>query len=162
MHAVLLLFRPLQNVGIQNFDMWGMYNLGKAYRNIKKSIANRQVEDWEASNGHTKYTTRLFHGPWQNPVAGIVFGRDFDILTFLWPISHPFYPNAIFATCLIMTGKYDDAYCLNQILKVLPNCLSVILDKNNLNIYVCSHLGCGIDSIFLGVTNNSETQKWCK
>ena len=25
-----------------------------------KSIANRQVEDWEASNGHTKNTTRMF------------------------------------------------------------------------------------------------------
>ena len=50
MHAVLVLFRPLPNVGIQNFGMWGMYTLVKAYRNIKKSIANLRVEDWEASN----------------------------------------------------------------------------------------------------------------
>ena len=35
MHAVLLLFRPLPNVGIQNLGMWGMYNLAKAYRSIK-------------------------------------------------------------------------------------------------------------------------------
>ena len=60
----LLLFRPLSNFGIQNFSMWGMYDLSKAYRSMQKSIANRRVEDWEASNGHTKDTTRLFHGPW--------------------------------------------------------------------------------------------------
>ena len=35
MHAVLVLFRPLPNVGTQNFGMWGMYNLAKAYRSIK-------------------------------------------------------------------------------------------------------------------------------
>ena len=64
MHAVLVLFQPLPNVGIQNFGMWGMCNLAKAYRSMQKSIANRRVEDWEASNGHTKDTTRLFHGPW--------------------------------------------------------------------------------------------------
>ena len=34
-----------------------------------KSIANRRVEDWEASNGHTKDTTRLFHGPWHDAVG---------------------------------------------------------------------------------------------
>ena len=34
MHAVLVLFRPLPNVGIQNFVMWGMYNLAKTYRSI--------------------------------------------------------------------------------------------------------------------------------
>ena len=39
MHAVLLLFRPLPNVGIQNFSMWGMYDLSKAYRSMQKSIA---------------------------------------------------------------------------------------------------------------------------
>ena len=43
MHAVLLLFRPLPNVGIQNFGMWGMYNLAKAYRSIQKSIAESRT-----------------------------------------------------------------------------------------------------------------------
>ena len=38
MHAILLLFWPLSNVGIQNFDMWGMYNLAKAYRCIKNLL----------------------------------------------------------------------------------------------------------------------------
>ena len=38
MHAVLVLFRPLPNVGIQNFDMWGMYNLAKAYRSIENPL----------------------------------------------------------------------------------------------------------------------------
>ena len=46
--------------------MWGMYDLPKAYRNIQNSLPNRRVEDWEASNGHTKDTTQLFHGPWQD------------------------------------------------------------------------------------------------
>ena len=63
MRAVLLLFRPLPNVGIQNLSMWGMYDQSKAYRSMQKSIANRRVEDWETSNGHTKDTARLFHGP---------------------------------------------------------------------------------------------------
>ena len=69
MHAVLVLFRLLPNVGIQNFGMWGMYTLVKAYRSIKKHIANLRVEDWEASNGRTKDTTRLFHGPWHDTVG---------------------------------------------------------------------------------------------
>ena len=69
MPAVLLLFRPLQNVGIQNFGMWGMYDLSKAYRSKEKSIANRKVDDWEASNGHTEDTTQLFDGPWHVPVG---------------------------------------------------------------------------------------------
>ena len=75
MHPVLLLFRPLPNVGIQNFGMWGKYNLAKAYRSIKKSIANRRVKDWEASNGHTKDTTRLFHCPWHDPVGQHLYVR---------------------------------------------------------------------------------------
>ena len=37
-HVVLVLFRPLPNVGIQNFGMWGMYNLAKAYSNIKNPL----------------------------------------------------------------------------------------------------------------------------
>ena len=54
------------NIGIENFGMWGMYDLPKAYRNIQNSLPNRRVEDWEASNGHTKDTTQLFHGPWHD------------------------------------------------------------------------------------------------
>ena len=38
MHAVLVLFRPLPNVGIQNFGMWGMYILAKAYRSIENPL----------------------------------------------------------------------------------------------------------------------------
>ena len=62
MRAVLVLFRPLPNVGIQNLGMWGMYNLAKAYRSI-------WIEDREASNGHTKESTRLFRGPWHDAVG---------------------------------------------------------------------------------------------
>ena len=45
------------------YKMWDMYNLVKAYRSIKKSIANRRVKDREANNSHTKDKPRLFHGP---------------------------------------------------------------------------------------------------
>ena len=38
LHAVLVLFRPLPNVGIQNFGMWDMYNLAKAYSSIKNPL----------------------------------------------------------------------------------------------------------------------------
>ena len=38
MHAVLVLFRPLPNVCIQHFCMWGMYNLAKAYRSIENPL----------------------------------------------------------------------------------------------------------------------------
>ena len=41
--------------------MWGMYNLAKAYRSIPKFLADRQVDDWETSNGHTKDTTPLLN-----------------------------------------------------------------------------------------------------
>ena len=34
----LVLFRPLPNVGTQNFGMWGMYNLAKACRSIKNPL----------------------------------------------------------------------------------------------------------------------------
>ena len=50
--------------------MWGMYDLAKAYRNIQNALPNRRVEDWEATNGHTKDTTWLFHGLWHD-----AFGR---------------------------------------------------------------------------------------
>ena len=77
MHVVLVLFRPLPNVEIQKFGVWGMYNLAKAYGNIKNLFANRRVEDWEASNGHTKDTTRLFHGPWHNAVGEHICAQPF-------------------------------------------------------------------------------------
>ena len=88
MHAVLLLFRPLPKVGIQNVGMWGMYNLAKAYRGIKKSIANRPVKDWEASNGCTKDTTRLFHGPWHDRVGEHICAQLFRMWNRLR--FHPF------------------------------------------------------------------------
>ena len=77
MHAVLVLFQSLPNVDIQKFGMWGMYNLTKAYGNIENPFANRRVEDWEASNGHTKDKTRLFHGPWHNAVGEHICAQPF-------------------------------------------------------------------------------------
>ena len=54
-----------------------MYNLTKAYGNIEYPFANRRVEDWEASNGHTKDKTRLFHGPWHNAVGEHICAQSF-------------------------------------------------------------------------------------
>ena len=88
MHAVLLLFQPLPNVGIQNFGMWGMFNLAKAYRSIQKLIANRRVEDWEASNGRTKDTTRLFHSLWHDRVGEHICAQLFRVWNRLR--FHPF------------------------------------------------------------------------
>ena len=34
----LVLFRPLPNVGIQNFGMWGIYDIAKSSRSIKKPL----------------------------------------------------------------------------------------------------------------------------
>ena len=44
---------------------------------LKKSIANRRVEDWEASNCHSKDTTRLFHGPLHDPVGEHICAQPF-------------------------------------------------------------------------------------
>ena len=88
MHAVWLLFRPLPNIGIQNFGMWGMYDLAKASRNMQKSIANRRVGDWGASNDRTKDTTQLFHGPWHDPVGQHICAQPFRMWNRLR--FHPF------------------------------------------------------------------------
>ena len=44
-----------------------------------KSIANRRVEDLKARNGYTKYTTRLFHGPWHDPVGQRICAQPFGM-----------------------------------------------------------------------------------
>ena len=87
MHAVLVLFRLLPNVDIQKFGMWGMYNLAKAYRISENPFANRRVEDWEASNGHTKDKTRLFHGPWHNAVGEHICAQPFR----MWKTPFPYF-----------------------------------------------------------------------
>ena len=97
-HAVLLLFRPLPNVGIQNFGMWDMYNLAKAYRGIRKSIANRRVENWEASNSCTKDTTWLFHVRdmtlWTNIFVHSHLGWGTDSVFIVVCKSHEYFKDA--------------------------------------------------------------------
>ena len=90
MQAVLLLFRPLPNVGIQNFGMWSMYNLAKAYRSIKNPLPIAESRTGkEANNGHTKDTIRLFHGPWHDPVGEHICVQPFR----MWnrPVSIHFF-----------------------------------------------------------------------
>ena len=50
---------------------------GESLQKHSKSIANRRVEDWEASNGHTKDTTPLFHGPWHDPSGEHICAQPF-------------------------------------------------------------------------------------
>ena len=49
----------------------------ESLQKLWKSIANCRVEDWEASNGHTKDTTRLFHCPWHDAVAEHICAQTF-------------------------------------------------------------------------------------
>ena len=60
----LVLFRPLPNVGIQIFGMWGMYNLVKAYRSIKNPspIAQSRLGSQQCSqlNCFTIHDTTLW------------------------------------------------------------------------------------------------------
>ena len=56
-----------------------MFTLTKAYRNIENPFANRRVEDWEASNSHTKEKTLLFHGPWHNAVGEHICAQPFKM-----------------------------------------------------------------------------------
>ena len=106
MHAVLVLFRPLPNVDIQNFGMWGMYNLAKAYGNIENPFANHRFEDWEASNDHTKDTTRLFHGPWHNAVGEHISAQPFRMWNRLR--FHTFLQvSQIFQRCKSDANKQD-------------------------------------------------------
>ena len=57
-----------------------MYDLAKAYRSI--------VEDWEASNGHTKDTIRLLYGPWHDHVGEHIYAQSFRMWNTLR--FHPF------------------------------------------------------------------------
>ena len=78
MHAVLVLFRPLPSVGIRNFGMWGMHDLAKAYRRaLKIHCQSPSRGPLEASNGHTKDTTWLFHGPWHDSVGEHICAQPF-------------------------------------------------------------------------------------
>ena len=65
-----------------------MYDLAKASRNMQKSIANRRVGDWGASNDRTKDTTQLFHGPWHDPVGQHICAQPFRMWNRLR--FHPF------------------------------------------------------------------------
>ena len=47
-------------------------------------------------------------------------------------------------------------------LKIQLHCSTVYDTSLLANIYMRSHLGCGTDSVFIGLTNISEMQKWCK
>ena len=83
-----------------------MYDLAKAYRNMQKSIANRRVDDWEASNGRTKDTIRLFHGPWHDPVGEHICAQPFRMWIKLR--FHPFLQvSQIIKRCKSDANKHD-------------------------------------------------------
>ena len=64
----------------------------------EKSIANRRVEDWETSNGHTKDTSRLFHGPWHVSVGEHILrsylGCGTDSVSSVFCKSHKYSKDA--------------------------------------------------------------------
>ena len=74
-----MLFRSLPNVGIQHLGMWGMYNLAKAYRSIKNPLPIAESRTGMPANGHTKDTTRLFHGPWHDAVGEHICAQPFSM-----------------------------------------------------------------------------------
>ena len=89
-----------------------MYDLAEAYRNMQKSIANRRVEDWEGSNGRTKDTTHLFHGPRPDPVGEHICVQPFRMWNRLR--FHPFLQvSQIFQRCKSDANKQDFENKLN-------------------------------------------------
>ena len=81
-----------------------MYNLTKAYGNIENPFANRRVE--EASNGHTKDKTRLFHGPLHNAVGEHICAQPFKMWNRLR--FHTFLQvSQIFQRCKSDANKQD-------------------------------------------------------
>ena len=63
-----------------------------------KSIANRRVEDWEASNGPTTDATRLFHHSWHDAVSEHIYVNPFRMckrLRFhMFCRSHKYFKDA--------------------------------------------------------------------
>ena len=99
MHAVLQLFRPLPNIDIQNFDMSGMCDLAKSYRNIQNPLPNWQVEDWEAINGCTKrYNSTVSQSMtrcmWVNTFVPNHLGCGTDPIFIRFCRSHKYFKGA--------------------------------------------------------------------
>ena len=56
--SALMLFRPLPGVGMQNFGMFGIYNLAKAYRNVQIYCQSSQrLESRQCS--HLRYDSTV-------------------------------------------------------------------------------------------------------
>ena len=68
--------------------------------------------DWEASNGHTKDTRGLFHGPWHDPVGEHISAQPFRMWNTLH--FHPFLQiSKIFQRCKSDANKQDFENKLN-------------------------------------------------
>ena len=65
-----------------------MYNFAKAYRRIQNPLPITESIGSKASNGHTKDTTRLFNGPWYDPVGEHICTQPFKMWNRLR--FHPF------------------------------------------------------------------------
>ena len=79
--------------------MWGMHNLAKAYRRaLKIHCQSPSRGPLEASNGHTKDTTWLFHGPWHDAVGEHICAQPFRMWSRLRSIrfcrSHKYFKDA--------------------------------------------------------------------
>ena len=98
MHAVLVLFRPLPNVGTQNFGMWGMYNLAKAYRSIKNPLPIA-----ESRTGKSAMVTLKIHPDcstvhdkflWANIYVRSHLGCGTDSVSSVFCRSHKYFKDA--------------------------------------------------------------------
>ena len=80
----------MRKSNVKNIFPFPHWPVGVSNRSIQKSFANRRVEDWEASNGHTRdtCTTWLFHGPWHDPVGEHISTQPFRMWNRL--CFHPF------------------------------------------------------------------------
>ena len=56
-----------------------MYNLAEADRSIKKPLPIAELRTGEASNGHSKDRTWLFHGPWHDHVDEHICAEPIDV-----------------------------------------------------------------------------------
>ena len=96
--SVLVLFWPLSNVGIQNFGIWGMYDLAKAYRSIKNPLPIAESRTGKPAMGTLKiqlncstvHDTMLS----ANIFVGSHLGCETDSIFMCFCRSHKYFKDA--------------------------------------------------------------------
>ena len=129
MRAVLVLFRPLPNVGIQNFGMWGLYNLAKAYRSIKSPlpIAESRTEKRAMVTLKIQLDCSTVHDTtlWANIYVRSHLGCGTDSVFIFCCRSHKYF-------------KYTKAIQINRILKIAKFEMSSSIKPQNNRDLLCT------------------------